>query len=70
MNQPLPYGGFNWLSKKEISDFSLDSISENGSIVYILEVDLEYPSELHDFHSDYPLCPEKLEISSDMLFRL
>ena len=67
MNQPLPYGRFNWLSKKEISDFCLDSISKNGLIGYILEVDLEYPNKLHDFDNDYPLCPEKVEIGSDML---
>ena len=54
-------------SKKEISDFSLNSISENSSIVYTLEVVLEYPSELHDLHNDYPLAPEKLEISQNML---
>ena len=34
---------------------------------YILEVDIEYPSELHEVHSDYPLSPEKLEISQNML---
>ena len=34
---------------------------------YILEVDLEYPSALHDLHNDYPLAPEKLEISQEML---
>ena len=25
-------------------------------------MDLEYPKELHDFHSEYPLVPEKLQI--------
>ena len=36
-------------------------------IGYILEVDLEYCKELHDSHSGYPLCPEKIEVSSGML---
>jgi len=30
------------------------------SIPCILEVDLEYPKELHDLHNDYPLAPESL----------
>ena len=65
--QPLPYGDFNFLTKKEISEFCLNSISENSPIGYILEVDLEYCKKLHDIHSDYPLAPEKIEIISDML---
>ena len=32
----------------------------------MLEVDLEYPSKLHDLHNDYPLAPEK-QISQNML---
>ena len=40
---------------------------ENGSTGYFLEIDLEYPDELHDLHNDYPLVPEKLKNSSDML---
>ena len=69
MNQPLPHSGFNFLTKKEINEFCLDCISENSQIVYILEVDPEYCKELHDSHSDYPLAPEKLDISSNMLLK-
>ena len=45
----------------------MNCISENSPIGYILEVDLEYYKNLHVSHSDYPLAPEKLNISSDML---
>ena len=67
MNQPLPYSDFNFLTKKEINEFCLDCISENSPVGYILEVGLEYCKELHDSHNDYPLTPEKLDISSNML---
>ena len=63
MIQPMPIRDLNFLTKKEINILDLDSISENISIGYILEVDLEYCSELYDKHNDYPLCPEKYEIS-------
>ena len=63
----LPYSGFKCLNQKEISTFCLNSISKNSSIGYTLEFDLEYPSELHGLHNDYPLAPEKYEISQNML---
>ena len=61
----LPYGGFKWL--KNVEEFDVMSVSEKGLIGYFLEVDLEYPDELHELHNDYPLAPEKLAVSSDML---
>ena len=67
MIEYLPYGGFNFLSKEEIKVFNLDSFPENSLVGYILEVDLEYCKELHDSHSDYPLCPEKIEVECSML---
>ena len=42
-------------------------VKENNSTGYILEVDLEYPSKLHDLDNAHPLAQEKLEISQDML---
>ena len=45
----------------------MNSVSENSSVGYILEAELEYPGELHDLHNDYPLAPEKLEITENML---
>ena len=61
----LPYGGFKWL--KNVEEFDVMSVSEKGLIGYFLEVDLEYPDELHELHNDYPLAPEKIAVSSYML---
>ena len=31
-----------------------------------LEVDLEYPEELHDLHNDYSLAPEAVVVNGTM----
>ena len=51
---------------KNVDGFDVSSISEKSPIGYTLEVDLEYPDELHALHKDYPLAPEKLGIPYDM----
>ena len=65
MSEYHPYEGFKWV--KNVDEFDVMSISEKSPIGYFLEVDLEYPDELHELHNDYPLAPEKLAVSSDML---
>ena len=40
---------------------------ENSEKGFIAEVDLEYPEELHDLHNDYPVAPEKVKVTKDML---
>ena len=70
---PLPLGDFEsfentWDEKaeKELIELVLNTPvdSETG---YILEVDLEYPEELHDLHADFPLAPEKLKIEKEWI---
>ena len=35
--------------------------------VYFLEVDLEYPDDVHELHNDYPPAPETFTVTNDML---
>ena len=42
-------------------------IPTHGDTGYIVECDLKYPAELHELHSDYPMAPEHLTVSPDIL---
>jgi len=56
MTQPLPVKNFTWEKNVDYIDFS--AIADDCLCGYILEVDLEYPEEIHDAHKNLPLCPE------------
>ena len=66
MTKKLPYDNFEWHL-----DHDWDSLQKKFAIQsesgYIIEVDLEYPSELHDEHNDFPLAPENLTIDKSMI---
>ena len=65
MCQKLPYKDIKFVE----GNFTEDHIrtwSDLGT-GYILDVDLEYPKELHDKHVDYPLAPEIMSVTADML---
>lgn len=36
----------------------------------ILEVDLEYPKELHDLHNDFPFCPQNNKVNNQKMSKL
>ena len=67
MSQYLPTGNFKWMSKKKIDKLDLAKYKDDSKRGLILEVDLEYPKELHDLHNEYPLAPEKIRVTEDML---
>ena len=56
MSQPLPTGGFRWV---DIHPDKISKLVNNSEKGYLLEVDILYPEELHDYHNDLPLCVEE-----------
>ena len=59
MSQRLLVGGLAWATP------TIDEViqtSDNSDDGYIIEVDLEYPKELHVLYNDYPLAPETMAI--------
>ena len=55
------------MSDKKIKKIDLGKYKADGKKGLISEVYLEYPKDLHDLHNDYPVSPEKLNVSNNML---
>ena len=68
MRLPLPVGDYMWHTAKEMEaldpnrDFSFKN--DRG---YVCEVTLEYPPELHELHSSFPLAPHQMTITEKHL---
>ena len=67
ISQYLPYADFKWVNNIDKIKQKLTNIKSNSSTEYILEINLEYPQELHDIHNDYSLAPEKINIPKEWL---
>lgn len=57
MMQHLPISSFAWANVSYFTTQQILNIPDDSELGYIFEVDLEYPSELHDYHNDYPFLP-------------
>ena len=66
MSKPLPKRDFKW---KRVMPTKEDIIKkkENAKNGWILEVDLEYPKELHEEHNSFPLAPEKKQVKNEWM---
>ena len=67
MSQPLPTGEFQWIEirediePKKVVDMLV--MNSDWGYGYLLEVDVEYPPELHDHHSNLPFMCEKISVN-------
>lgn len=62
MCSKLPLKNYKWVDKpseKTTSQFILDYNEETNDTGYLLEVDIEYPKDLDNAHSDLPFLPYK-----------
>ena len=65
MGMKLPYGNLQWGNDIQPSDGVMGY--EDNDIGYLLEVDLEYPKHLHDYHKDYPLAPSVMNVKGSIV---
>ena len=66
MSRPLPKKNFHW-KRVMPTEEQIMKMKHNSKKGWILEVDLEYPTYLHDVHNNYPLAPEKKVIKPEQM---
>ena len=63
----MPTRNFRWLDQTVVETFPISKIYPEGDIFFVLQVDLECPEEIHDWHNDYPLAVEEKKIFEEQL---
>ncbi|XP_057302775.1 uncharacterized protein LOC130636942 [Hydractinia symbiolongicarpus] len=60
MMEKLPAHGFKWISNVEIiNEKKIEKLVSDNKHGYLLEVDIDYPKELHDKHNELPFLPKR-----------
>ena len=67
MMQKLPINNFHWLNESELEELDIQNFDSDGEHGVIVECDLVYPEYLFEMHKDYPLAPNPISITKDML---
>ena len=61
----LPTYGFKWKKEEDFTTKKIDELVKKDKTGYLLELDLEYPRELHENHNELPFLVEKMKIGRE-----
>ena len=65
MMEKLPVRGFRWMTDiSRMDEEFVKSYDKNDIKEYILEVDVDYPNELQNLHSNFPFLAESMVINN------
>ena len=71
MMETLPIGKFRWLTSDEIATKltlkKIKQLNPKGKYGYFIECDLTIPNELHDYMNDFPMAPQKMKVTKQMM---
>lgn len=70
MSQSLPIGNYEWVVVSTRMVNEILNTSKDSSVGYMLEVDINYPSKLHNLHNDYPFLCEKMKVGTSKVDKL
>ena len=65
MGQDLQKHGFLWKKAGDFTPEKIDELVKKGKRGYLLEVDVEYPKELHENHNELLFSIEKMKIGRE-----
>ena len=63
----LPQAGFRFMSELEKANINWETEDMTLNTGYFVECDLDYPEEIRQYTRDFPLCPENIIITDEML---
>ena len=62
MVQKLPTHGLKWKEAEDFTPEKIDELVKKDKRGYLLEVDVEYPKELHENHNELPFLTERMNM--------
>ena len=65
MCESLPIDQFSMVDDPDT--FDVTQVADDAEYGYIMEIDGYMPNDKHDLFNDYPLAPEKIHVTQDML---